>query len=81
MIALFQLQSWLERPLVQHSLQSLAFTGETSLRGGGEAIGPAERNINTTKKITEHVTESYHIETLIKISKRNDALVPCSNYK
>lgn len=48
---------------------------------GGEAIGPAERNINTTKKITEHVTESYHIETLIKISKRNDALVPCSNYK
>lgn len=48
---------------------------------GGGAIGPAERNINTTKKITEHVTESYHIETLIKISKRNDALVPRSNYK
>lgn len=47
------------------------FTGETFLRRG--AIGPAERNINTTKKITEHVTESYHIDSLIEISARKDA--------
>lgn len=48
------------------------FTGETFLRRG--AIGPAERNINTTKKITEHVTESYHIDSLIEISKHKDTL-------
>lgn len=48
------------------------FTGETFLGGG--AIGSAERNINTTKRITEHVTESYHIDSLIKINKCNDTL-------
>lgn len=47
-------------------------TGETFLRRG--TIGPAERNINTTKKITEHVTESYHIDSLIIINKCNDTL-------
>lgn len=42
------------------SLCSLcSFTGEIFLRKG--TIGPAERNISTTTKIIEHVTDSYHI--------------------
>lgn len=72
-LSLFQLHCWLERPAVQLCLWSFCpFPGETFLRRG--AIGPAERNIDTTKKITEHVTESYHIDSSIKISKRNDTL-------
>lgn len=43
------------------------FTGETFLRRG--AIGSAERNIDKTKKIIEHVTQSYHIDSLIKMNK------------
>lgn len=72
-LSLFQLHCWLERPSVRLCLWSFCpFPGETFLRRG--AIGPAERNIDTTKKITEHVTESYHIDSSIKISKRNDTL-------
>lgn len=37
-------------------------------------MGPAERNIDTTTKITEHVTESYHIDYSIEISKRKGTL-------
>lgn len=40
----------------------------------GGTIGLAERNINTTKKITEHVTESYHIDSCTQIKKCNDTL-------
>lgn len=52
------------------------FSVETFLRGEG-AIGPAEGNIDTTKKITEHVTESYHIDSSIKIDECNDTVGAC----
>lgn len=41
---------------------------------GRGTIGPAERNMETTKKITEHVTEGYHIDSLIQIKECYDTL-------
>lgn len=64
-LALFQLHSWHEHPSVWSLCSLFPFTGETLLRKG--AIGPAERNIRTTRKIIEHVTDSYHIDCLMEV--------------
>lgn len=40
--------------------------GRHFLRKG--AIGPAERNIGTTRKIIEHVTDSFHIDCLLEMN-------------
>lgn len=47
-------------------LQSVLFPWEDIPEEG--VIGPAERNMETTK-ITEHVTEGYHIDSLIQIKE------------
>lgn len=39
---------------------------EAFLRKG--TIGPVERNIRTTRKIIEHVTDSYHIDCLMEVN-------------
>ena len=48
------------------------FTGETFLRRGDYRT--SWKDINTTKKITEHITEGYHIDSLIQIEECYDTL-------
>lgn len=55
-----------ERPTGWQSPQSLSFhLGDTPEEGD---IGPAERNISTTKETTEHVTDSDHTDCLMKMN-------------
>lgn len=55
-----------------------SFTGETFLRKG--VIGPAERNTGTTRKVIEHVTDSYHIDRLMEVSLGHWRDSAISNY-